>query len=173
MNEVLLLAGIVIMICILLGRFAESLPVPGMFFGVNGPIGIQFDDYSVSESICTACLIFIMFYGGFGTNIASAKPVLGKSICLSTLGVILTAGLTGAFIHFVLHLSWTESILIGSVIASTDAASASFLYAYPDTHCCDDWRKDLCTSYALSADLLRSGWRFSYWLDRHSAPSAF
>ncbi len=80
MNEVLLLAGIVIMICILLGRFAESLPVPsllifiglGMFFGVNGPIGIQFDDYSVSESICTACLIFIMFYGGFGTNIASA-----------------------------------------------------------------------------------------------------
>ena len=71
MNEVLLLAGIVIMICILLGRFAESLPVPsllifiglGMFFGVNGPIGIQFDDYSVSESICTACLIFIMLPG--------------------------------------------------------------------------------------------------------------
>ena len=70
MNEVLLLAGIVIMICILLGRFAESLPVPsllifiglGMFFGVNGPIGIQFDDYSVSESICTACLI--SFYTG-------------------------------------------------------------------------------------------------------------
>lgn len=131
LNEVLLLVGIVIMICILLGRFAENLPVPsllifiglGMFFGANGPIGIQFDDYSVSESICTICLIFIMFYGGFGTNIASARPVLGKSLCLSTLGVILTAGFTGAFIHFVLRLSWTESILIGSVIASTDAAS--------------------------------------------------
>ena len=55
MNEVLLLAGIVIMICILLGRFAESLPVPsllifiglGMFLGVKGPIGKQFDDYYV------------------------------------------------------------------------------------------------------------------------------
>ena len=131
LNEVLLLVGIVIMICILLGRFAESLPVPsllifiglGMFFGANGPIGIQFDDYSVSESICTICLIFIMFYGGFGTNISSARPVLGKSLCLSTLGVILTAGFTGAVIHFVLRLSWRESILIGSVIASTDAAS--------------------------------------------------
>ena len=131
MNEVLLLVGIVIMICILLGRFAENLPVPsllifiglGMFFGVNGPIGIQFDDYSVSENICTICLIFIMFYGGFGTNISSARPVLGKSIFLSTFGVLLTAGFTGTFIHFVLGLSWTESILIGSVIASTDAAS--------------------------------------------------
>ena len=131
LNEILLLVGIVIMICILLGRFAENLPVPsllifiglGMFFGVNGPIGIQFDDYSVSENICTICLIFIMFYGGFGTNITSARPVLAKSICLSTFGVLLTAGFTGAFIHFILKLTWTESILIGSVIASTDAAS--------------------------------------------------
>lgn len=101
LNEVLLLVGIVIMICILLGRFAENLPVPsllifiglGMFFGANGPIGIQFDDYSVSESICTICLIFIMFYGGFGTNIASARPVLGKSLCLSTLGLFLPPAL--------------------------------------------------------------------------------
>ena len=99
MNEVLLLVGIVIMICILLGHFAENLPIPsllifiglGMFFGVNGPIGIQFDDYSVSENICTICLVFIMFYGGFGTNITSARPVLSKSICLSTLGVLFTA----------------------------------------------------------------------------------
>ena len=119
------------MICILLGHFAENLPIPsllifiglGMFFGVNGPIGIQFDDYSVSENICTICLVFIMFYGGFGTNITSARPVLSKSICLSTLGVLFTAGFTGKFIHFILKLPWTESVLIGSVIASTDAAS--------------------------------------------------
>ena len=110
LNEVLLLVGIVIMICILLGHFAENLPIPsllifiglGMFFGVNGPIGIQFDDYSVSENICTICLVFIMFYGGFGTNITSARPVLSKSICLSTLGVLFTAGFTGTFIHFII-----------------------------------------------------------------------
>ena len=210
LNEVLLLAGIVIMICILLGRFAESLPVPsllifiglGMFFGVNGPIGIQFDDYSVSESICTACLIFIMFYGGFGTNISSARPVLGKSLCLSTLGVILTAGFTGAFIHFVLHLSWTESILIGSVIASTDAASVFNILRSQSLALKDNTASllevgnpDLTdpVSYMLTLILIAVmtgekisvplmlfqqicfglGWRFSYWLDRHSAPSAF
>ena len=117
MNEVLLLAGIVIMICILLGRFAESLPVPsllifiglGMFFGVNGPIGIQFDDYSVSESICTACLIFIMFYGGFGTNIASAKPVLGKSYLSFYIGGYPHRRPYRSFYTFrAHHLSWTE-----------------------------------------------------------------
>ena len=84
MNEVLLLAGIVIMICILLGRFAESLPVPsllifiglGMFFGVNGPIGIQFDDYSVSESICTACLINLSVFLHWGLSSPPASPEL-------------------------------------------------------------------------------------------------
>lgn len=64
-----------------------------------------------------------MFYGGFGTNMSSAKPVLAKSVCLSTFGVVLTAGFTGIFIHYVLNLSWMESLLIGSVISSTDAAS--------------------------------------------------
>lgn len=95
MNEVLLLVGIVIMICILLGRFAENLPVPsllifiglGMFFGANGPIGIQFDDYSVSESICTICLIFIMFYG------ALAPILLPPGLFWENLSVYLPWGL--------------------------------------------------------------------------------
>ena len=131
MNEALLLMGIVIIICILIGPFAEKLPIPsllifiglGMFFGSDGPIGIPFNEYSLAESLCSTCLIFIMFYGGFGTNMSSAKPVLAKSVCLSTLGVVLTAGFTGIFIHYVLNLSWMESLLIGSVISSTDAAS--------------------------------------------------
>ena len=52
-----------------------------------------------------------------------AKSVLKRALLLSTLGVILTAVITGLFCHFVLHLDWTESLLIGSVISSTDAAS--------------------------------------------------
>ena len=64
-----------------------------------------------------------MYYGGFGTNWRAARPVAVQSVLLSTLGVLLTAGLTGSFIHLVLRLSWLESLLIGSVIASTDAAS--------------------------------------------------
>ena len=42
---------------------------------------------------------------------------------LSSLGVVLTAGFVGLFAHFVCKFSLFNSFLIGSVIASTDAAS--------------------------------------------------
>ena len=131
MNEALLLLGIVIIICILMNRFLDKIPVPsllifialGMCFGENGLLRISFDNYAVVNLICSTSLIFIMFYGGFGTNLRAARPVLAKSVLLSTLGVAGTAGMVGAFTHFVLKQPWLESLLIGSVISSTDAAS--------------------------------------------------
>lgn len=131
MNNYLLLTGVIIMICILLNKYLDRLPVPsllifigiGMLFGENGIFGIAFDDYSAADTICSISLVFIMFYGGFGINVKEAKPVAVKAVLLSTFGVVMTAGLTGAFVHFVLKLPVLESMLIGSVIASTDAAS--------------------------------------------------
>lgn len=131
LNGVLLLVGVVILACILAHRFTEKLPIPtllvfiglGMLFGENGLFRIRFNDYSLAEMVCSVCLIFIMYYGGFGTNWKAARPVAVQSVLLSTLGVLLTAGLTGLFIRLALHLPWLESLLIGSVIASTDAAS--------------------------------------------------
>lgn len=131
MNEPLLLLGFVILICILLNRFLEKIPVPsllifivlGMFFGENGVFKIPFDDYAAVNIICSICLIFIMFYGGFGTNLKTARPVLIPSVLMSTLGVLGTAGAMSIFIHYVLNLPWLECLLIGSVISSTDAAS--------------------------------------------------
>lgn len=131
MNGYLTLIGAVIVICVLLNRFAQKLPIPsllifialGMCFGVNGIVGIPFDDYQISEQICSVCLLFVMFYGGFGTNLKAARPAAGKAVLMSTLGVVMTAGLVGTFAHFVLSFPWLESFLIGSVIASTDAAS--------------------------------------------------
>lgn len=131
MNGYLILIGAVIVICVLLNRFAQKLPIPsllifialGMCFGVNGIVGIPFDDYQISEQICSVCLLFVMFYGGFGTNLKAARPAAAKAVVLSTVGVVATAGLVGVFVHFALKLEWLESFLIGSVIASTDAAS--------------------------------------------------
>lgn len=131
MNESILLIGSVILICILTKKFIDKIPIPsllifialGMCFGENGILKIVFNDYSVVNLICSTCLIFIMFYGGFGTNIKTAKPVLTQSVIMSTLGVIGTAGAVAVFSHYVLNLSWLESMLIGSVISSTDAAS--------------------------------------------------
>ena len=131
MNYYLLLIGIVLILCIITQKLTSKLPVPsllmflllGMLFGVDGILKIPFDNYSMSELICSVCLIFIMFYGGFGTSFKEAKPVVLQSGLLATIGVLLTAFLTGAFVHFVLHMPWLQSLLIGSVIASTDAAS--------------------------------------------------
>lgn len=97
--------------------------VLGMIFGSDGIFKIPFENYVFAEQICSIALIFIMFYGGFGTSWDEAKPVAVKSILLSTLGVILTAGLTGLFCYSLLHIEFWESLLIGSVISSTDAAS--------------------------------------------------
>lgn len=67
----------------------------GMLFGSDGVIKIAFDNYEIAEQICSVALIFIMFYGGFGTRWSEARPVAGKSVLLSSVGVVLTAVLTG------------------------------------------------------------------------------
>ncbi len=131
MNNSLLLMGLVILICILLKRFIEKLPVPsliifialGMLFGENGLLRIQFNDYEAVNTICSVSLVFIMFYGGFGTNIKAARPVLTQSVLMSTFGVVGTACIVAFLSHSLLKLPWLESFLIGSVISSTDAAS--------------------------------------------------
>lgn len=131
MNGSLLIIGFVIFICILLNRFLEKIPIPsllifialGMILGENGLLKIQFDNYSAVNITCSVCLIFIMFYGGFGTNLKAAKPILLPSVIMSTLGVVVTTGIVALFAHFVLSLPWLECLLIGSVISSTDAAS--------------------------------------------------
>jgi len=94
-----------------------------MLFGSDGVVGIYFDNYELTRELCSFGLVFIMFYGGFGTNWKEAKPVARESILMSTFGVIITSGLTGLFCYFVLKTSLLEGLLIGSIVGSTDAAS--------------------------------------------------
>ena len=131
MAHFLLLAAVIIVSCLFLRRISGKVGIPmllvfivlGMIFGTDGIFQITFHDYGMAEQVCSFALIFIMFYGGFGTNWKSAKPVAVQSVLLSTLGVIFTALLTGLFCFLVLRVPFWESMLIGSVISSTDAAS--------------------------------------------------
>lgn len=131
MNFYILTVSVIILMCLALAKFSRKLGMPillafillGMFFGTDGLFKIDFDNYDFAEKICSAALIFIMFYGGFGTNWSSAKPIVAKAVTLSSLGVILTSAITGLFCYYVLKFSLFESMLIGSVISSTDAAS--------------------------------------------------
>lgn len=131
MAIMLLLCCAVILSCIIANRFSNKFGMPallcfmalGMIFGSDELFKISFSNYLITEQLCTIALIFIMFYGGFGTKWQTARPVAVKSVLLSTLGVIITALLTCLFCHQILHFSFTESFLIGAVLSSTDAAS--------------------------------------------------
>lgn len=131
MSSYILLVAAVILLCLFLNKISNRLGVPmllafillGMLFGTDGILKIPFDNFEIAEKICSISLIFIMFYGGFGTNWKQAKPVAAKAVLLSTMGVLLTAAATGLFCYFVLKFDFWESMLIGAVISSTDAAS--------------------------------------------------
>lgn len=131
MTFILLIAAIAVLVCVFLNRVSHKIGIPvllafivlGMAFGADGILKIPFENYAVSEKICSVALVFIMFYGGFGTNLGGARSVAVKSALLSTLGVAFTAGLTGLFCHFALGMGLTQSLLIGAVVGSTDAAS--------------------------------------------------
>lgn len=131
MASMLILVSTVIILCVVFNKVSSKLGVPmllffillGMLFGSDGIFKIHFDDYHFAEAICSNALIFIMFYGGFGTKWSEAKPVAVKAVLLSTLGVAMTAFIVGLLCHFILRIGLLESLLIGSVISSTDAAS--------------------------------------------------
>ena len=131
MNTVLLLSAVVLIACVIGSKISSRLGIPtllffiglGMLFGSEGIFKIDFENYSFAEKICSSALIFIMFYGGFGTKWSTARPVAVKAALLSTLGTLITAVLTGLFCHLVFNLPLLEGMLIGAVLSSTDAAS--------------------------------------------------
>lgn len=127
----LLLAATAMFACVAFNKLSGRLGVPallaflllGMAFGSDGIFKIPFDNYAMAEQVCSFALIFIMFYGGFGTNWRAARPVAGRAILLSTAGVVLTAFFAGLFCRLALGFPWLDSFLIGAVLGSTDAAS--------------------------------------------------
>lgn len=131
MNSILLLSAVVLIACVIGSKISSRLGLPtllffiglGMLFGSEGIFKIDFENYSFAEKICSSALIFIMFYGGFGTKWSTARPVAVKATLLSTLGTLITAVLTGLFCHLVFNLPLLEGMLIGAVLSSTDAAS--------------------------------------------------
>ena len=128
-GAVLVLAGI--MSSLIAMRFGAPLLlvflIVGMLAGEAGPGGIKFDDVYVTYVVGSIALALILFDGGLRTRFATFRSVLGPAATLATAGVLLTAALTAPVARLVLGLSWTEALLVGAVVASTDAAAVFFL----------------------------------------------
>lgn len=131
LTVLIIITAAVLLLCVFSDRLSGKIGVPallifigvGMIFGTDGLLKIPFEDYSFSAYVCEAALIIIMFTGGFSVKWETAKPVMVKACLMSTLGVVVTAGVTALFCYFVLHFGAVESFLMGAVISSTDAAS--------------------------------------------------
>jgi cell volume regulation protein A len=134
---ILLFLSILFLISLLATKAGAKFGVPvlllflgiGMLFGTDG-VGFEFHNYSAAQTIGTVALCIILFSGGLDTKIQDIKPVAIQGVILATLGVLLMAFITGIFIYYVtgyffpnIHLSFLESLLLASVMSSTDSAS--------------------------------------------------
>lgn len=95
----------------------------GMLLGSDGPGGIEFDDAHLARTVGIVGLAIILFEGGITTPWRAIRPVLVPATMLSTVGVVVTTGITAAIAKLVFPLSWSTSFLLGAVVASTDAAA--------------------------------------------------
>ena len=130
-ENILLVGSLLLFVSIVVGKTSYRFGVPallfflavGMLAGSEGIIGIKFDDAKIAQFIGVVSLNFILFSGGLDTDWKAVQSTLKEGILLSSLGVLLTALSLGTFVWLITDLSIYESMLLGSIVSSTDAAA--------------------------------------------------
>ena len=130
-ENILLLGSVLLFISIISSKTSFRIGIPtlilfliiGMLAGSDGPGGIYFNDPETAQLLGVIALTFILFSGGLDTKWQSIKPIIRNGLALSTLGVLITAGLVGLFATYVLGFSVYEGLLLGAIVSSTDAAA--------------------------------------------------
>lgn len=137
-DENILITGALLLIAgVLIGKTSYRTGLPlllvfllvGMGFGTDG-LGIQFGNMHAAQFVGMIALCVILFSGGMSTRLSAIRPVLVPGLVLSTVGVLLTALLTGLFIFWLSGMPWTNihfalipSLLLAATMSSTDSAS--------------------------------------------------
>ncbi|HEX5582652.1 potassium/proton antiporter [Gaiella sp.] len=130
-GTLLLLVGGLLAVSMAVALGAARLGVPtlvaflalGMLLGSDGPGGIDFDDAELARTVGIAGLAAILYEGGLSTSWRRLRRVAVPAALLATIGVVATAVLAGLVAHGLFDLSWLEAVLLGAVVASTDAAA--------------------------------------------------
>jgi cell volume regulation protein A len=131
LDHLILIGSALILLSIVIAKLSDNLGVPtlilflavGMLAGSEGFGGIYFDDAKLAQSIGIIALIFILFAGGLDTQWSAVRATTRQSFSLATLGVLLTALLTGVFVAYILDISLYYGLLFGAILSSTDAAA--------------------------------------------------
>ncbi len=129
-ETIILITGVLLLLGIASNKFSARMGVPvlfmflvvGMLAGSEGIGGIEFEDYSLAHGIGTVALCLILFDGGIRTPYESIRSVWKPAGVLATVGVFITALITGLATSWILGLSWLEGLLLGSIVGSTDAS---------------------------------------------------
>jgi cell volume regulation protein A len=129
LGSLLVLAGILSSLIAL--RFGAPLLLVFLLVGVlagdGGPGGIAFSDVRSTYTVGSIALALILFDGGLRMRFATFRSVLAPSVMLATAGVLITMLLTAPFAKLILGIGWVQALLVGAVVASTDAAAVLFL----------------------------------------------
>ncbi|MFG7349468.1 potassium/proton antiporter [Shewanella oncorhynchi] len=141
-DQIILLAAILIILGILSSKLSARLGLPvlvlflmvGMLAGEDGPGGIVFDNAQIAHALGSLALAIILFDGGLQTPVASIKQVWKPASVLATLGVLVTAMITGAAAAYILDVSLLYGLLIGAIVGSTDAAAVFSLLRNAGIH---------------------------------------
>jgi cell volume regulation protein A len=136
-ENVVLVSSLLLFASIIAGKTGYRFGVPtlvlflivGMLFGHDG-LGLEFSNPKDAQFVGVLALNIILFSGGMDTKFTEIKPVIIQGVVLATLGVLLTALISGIFIYFItqqvftaISLSILEAMLLASVMSSTDSAS--------------------------------------------------
>lgn len=133
---ILLAIGSLLLAGVLLSKLSSYIGVPtlivflllGLFFNGNTLFTPSVDSYTYIQYISIFALIIIMFSGGLDTNTKKMKPIASRGAVLATVGVLITAIATGLLIHYLLGIDIVLSLLMGSIISSTDAAAVFSIF---------------------------------------------
>lgn len=130
-DQLIFYGSLLILLGILSRKFSARFGVPalvlfmlvGMLAGSEGIGKIAFENYEIAHGIGTIALVVILFDGGLRTPVQSLHVGWKPALVLATAGVLLTAVLTGLAAAWMLGLTPLQGLLLGSIVASTDAAA--------------------------------------------------